>query len=246
MYQLIDFLNPQGTIALTDKIDKINYNLSQVEPLKQNIELQKASNKNSVTCMTVLGRWIIVYKSNLLNDADTIMYFIDFRTDTESFIKNDVFSKDTILGIEKIQNQYDIVFNEKLDTVQLSFAEPFEKILQPNLFICDNDEIVIETAKRLGAFPIIEKLKNGDKIKVVLIDDKIILEGITFTNIYALIHFGGHDENQKNDNGFAYIKLFDLPNNLDKIDDFQKAIEGTGGKFERGFFMDRFTTDRLN
>ena len=73
-----------------------------------------------------------------------------------------------------------------------------------------------------------------------MVDEKINSDESIIINIYAIIHFGGEN------NGFAYIKLFDLKNNLDKIDDFQKAIEGTGGKFDRSFFMEKFTKDKLN
>ena len=246
MYQLIDFLNPTADIGIAERIDKINHNISQVEVLKQNIEQQKANNKNAVICMTVLGRWIVVYKSNLTNDDDTIMYFLDFRIEAELFLQQDIFSEKIISGIKQIQTEYDKVYNDSIDNFELTFAEPFEKILKPNLFVCDNDNIVLDTAKRLGALPIIKNLKEGNTVKVTLIDEKIKLEDKSILNIYALIHFGGHGEESRNENGFAYIKLFDLINNLDKINDFQKFIEGAGGKFDRIFFTERFTNERLN
>lgn len=174
------------------------------------------------------------------------MHFVDFRINIDSYESNKIFSENVINGIKQIQSQYDKVYNNKLDTVELTFAEPFEKILKPNLFICDNDNLVLDKAKQLGVLPIIEKLKDADRIKVVLVDDKVIFDGKTITNVYALLHFAGYSEERKNENGFAYLKLFDLLNNLDKIDDFQKAVEGAGGKFDRGFFMERFTNKRLN
>ena len=246
MYQLIDFINPQGNIAFTDRIDKIQLNLKQVEPLKQNIQQQKLTNKNAVSCITVLGRWIVIYQSNLTNDNDTIMHFIDFRIDIAPIANDNIFSEKTIQGIRTIQSEYDKVYNDKLDTVELTFAEPLEKVLKPNLFICDNNDFVLLKAKELGALPIIETLKVGDRVKVAFVDEKVIIDDKTITNVYALIHFGGHSEERKNENGFAYIKILDLLNNLQNIDDFQKAVEGAGGKFDRAFFIDKFTVDRLN
>lgn len=246
MYQLIDFINPQGSIAFTDRIDKIQLNLKQVEPLKRNIEQQRLTNKNAISCITVIGRWIVIYQSNLTNDDDTIMHFIDCRIDIEPIANGNIFSEKTIQGIKTIKSEYDKVYNDNLDTVELTFAEPFEKILRPNLFFCDNNEIVLQKARQLGTFPIIETLKEGDRVKVTIVDEKVIVDNNRILNVYALIHFGGHSEERKDENGFAYVKIFDLLNNPQNIDDFQKAIEGAGGKFERAFFMEKFAIDRLN
>lgn len=246
MYQLIDFINPQGNIAFTNRIDKIQLNIKQVGHLIQNIDQQKSTNKNAVSCVTVLGRWIVIYQSNLINHDDTIMYFIDFRIDVELIEKENLFSKKTIQGIKTIQSEYDKIYSTKLDTVELTFAEPLERVLKPNLFICDNNDLVLQKAKELGTLPIIETLMEGDRVKVALVDERVIIDNKTITNVYALIHFGGSSEERINENGFSYIKIFDLLNNVQNIDDFQKAIEGAGGKFDRVFFMDKFTIDRLN
>lgn len=246
MYLLVDFINPQGNIALSERLDKIEHNLNQIEPLKQNIKQMKATNKNAISCMTVFGRWIIIYQSNLTNDEDTMMHFIDFRVDIEPIDKNKIFSEKAIQGIKTIQRKYLEVFSDNLNTVELSFAEPFEKVLKPNLFICDDNEFVLRKAKELGALPVIEILKEGDRAKVVLLDDKVVIDGKTITNIYALMHFGGHSEEQKNENGFAYLKLFDLLENFENLDDFQKIVEVAGGEFDRAFFINKFNISSLN
>jgi len=243
---LIDYLSPDENIGITEQLDKIKHNINQVEVLKKNIAEQKKNNKNSVSFITVLGRWIIFFHSNLTDDKNTSMHFFEYSLDTKILKKADIFSDKVLAGIEQTQLKYYEVFNDKLDTFELSFAEPFEKVLKPNLFLCDIDDLVLHKAKELGVLPMIEKLKKGDRVKVVLIDEKITIDNNIITNIYALIHFGGHSDEQKNENGFAYIKLFDLINNIDKIVDFQKAIEGTGGKFNRASFMERFTKDKLN
>jgi hypothetical protein len=145
-----------------------------------------------------------------------------------------------------LQTRYDSVFTEKLDIVELTLAEPFEKVIKTNLFACDNDEIVLSKAKSLGVLPMIESLKDGDKVKVVLVDERLKVDNDNVTNIYALIHFGGHSEERESDNGFAYIKIYDLLNNFDRVKDFEIAIENAGGKFDRAFFMERFDKHKLN
>lgn len=245
-YLLIDFVNPDGNIASTTRLDKINHNIEQIEPLKKNINQQKLTNKNGVSIITVFGRWILIYQSNVTADKNTVMYFIDFRIDITPIANGNVFSEKTIQGIKQTQSKYDKEYSSSLDTVELTYAEPFEKVLKPNLFFCDNDHLVLDKAKQLGALPIIETLKEGDRVKVALVDDKVTFDDKKIVNVYALIHFGGHSEEKKHENGFAYLKLFDLLNNLDIIDDFQKAIEGAGGKFDRAVFIERFTKERLN
>jgi hypothetical protein len=175
------------------------------------------------------------------------MYFIDFNVDTGNLADLNIFSENVLLTISRMQNEYfDKVYNETHNNVELIFAEPYEKVVLPNLFSCDSDEKVLAKAKELGALPIISTLKEGDRVKVALVDEKITSEDKIITNVYALIHFGGHEEERKHDNGFAYIKLFDLMNNLDRVIDFQNAIEGAGGKFDRVFFIEKFTNGRLN
>jgi hypothetical protein len=247
MYQLIDFINPQGNIALTEKLDKIEFNIGQVEPFRQNVLEQRKKNKNGVICMAPMGRWIVIYREDIKSGNNICMYFIDFNVDTGNLADLNIFSENVLLTISRMQNEYfDKVYNETHNNVELIFAEPYEKVVLPNLFSCDSDEKVLAKAKELGALPIISTLKEGDRVKVALVDEKITSEDKIITNVYALIHFGGHEEERKHDNGFAYIKLFDLMNNLDRVIDFQNAIEGAGGKFDRVFFIEKFTNGRLN
>lgn len=246
MFLLTDFINPQGNISFVNRLDKIKHNLNIIKPLKENIEKQSANSKKAFTTLTVFGRWIIGYKSNGLNDNGTIMYFIDFRIDISSFGSSNVFSQDTLKNLMELQNSYDTVFENEMDYVELTLAEPFEKVLKENLFACDSDEIVLSKAKSLGVLPMIETLKTGDRVKVVVADEKLKIDNNNITNVYALIHFGGHSQERKHDNGYFYIKIYGLLNNYDKIKDFEAAIEKAGGKFDRAFFMERFDKNKLN
>lgn len=246
MFLLIDFMNPQGSRGFTSRLDKIKKNLDLIEPLKSSIEQKKQSRKDAFSIMTVVGRWLVVYQANVANDNDTMMHFIDFRVDLTNREEDDIFSENTVQNLIALQEKYDTVYNEKMNTVELTLAEPFETVIRGNIFACDNDEIVIAKAKELGVFPMLENLVGNDRVKVTIADERQTIDKETVTNIYALIHFGGHSEERKHDNGFAYLKIFDLINNLDKIDAFQDAIEEAGGKFDRAFFMERFDKHKLN
>lgn len=246
MYLLTDFINPQGNIAFANRLDKIKHNISLIDPMKNNIDEQKRLRKKAFTTMTVLGRWIVVYQANIINDDDTIMYFIDFRFNLAGHQSAEIFSPNTLDNIIKLQTQYDNVFKEKYNMVELSYAEPFETIVKPNLFVCGDDKIVLAKAKSLGILPAIENLKPGDTVKVIIVDESVKVDDDYITNVYAVIHFGGHSIERQHDNGFTYIKIYNLKNNFDKVNDFEAAIQNAGGRFDRSFFMERFDKVKLN
>jgi len=245
MIQRVDFINPTKNFALTENIDKITWNINQFDHIKENINQQKLNNKTGVTCIAVVGKWICVYQSKVKDDEGTRMTFFDFRVDIES-LEMAIFSPKTTDGIKKLQREIDKVFNSNYDNVDLTLAEVYEEIVEENLFVCTDDNIVLAKAKALGALPIIESLREGDKVKVSLVDERIKVENRQIVNAYALIHFGGHGPEKHHENGFTYLKIYDVLNNLDKVDTFSKAIENAGGKFSRAFFMEKFTTDKLN
>jgi hypothetical protein len=246
MFLLIDFINPQGTRAFTSKLDKIKNNVDLIEQLKVSVEQQKQTRKEAFSSITVFGRWLVVYQANVSDDEDTIMHFIDFRIDLTNDGLGGIFSEKTLQNLIALQTRYDSVYKDKMDKVELTLAEPFETVVKSNLFACDDDDIVISKAKELGVFPMLENLVGNDKVKITIADEKQTVDNEIITNIYALMHFGGHGEERKHDNGFAYIKIYDLLNNFDKINDFQNAIETAGGKFDRAFFMERFDKHKLN
>ena len=82
------------------------------------------------------------------------------------------------------------------------------------------------------------------KVRVTIADEKVTIDNEIVTNLFAVIHFGG--QNDEKDNGFAYLKIHDLLNNFAKIDAFQNGTEQAGGKFDRAFFMERFDKHKLN
>jgi hypothetical protein len=246
IYLLIDYMNPEGTLAITKRLDKINYNIGLLEPMKKYIDEQRKTVKEAFTSMTIFGRWIVLYKANITNDESAKMYFFDFRRDLTDLGSLKVFSQRTLNAIKTLQDRYIVVFPSNLDTVELTFAEPFEKVTKPNFFICDIDNVVIEKAKLLGVFPAIENLKNDEKVKVAIADEKVKIDKGKITNIYAIFHFEEHGEERQNENGYMYLKIYDLLNNIDRLNDFQNVIEKSGGKFDRSYFMERFHIAKSN
>ena len=244
MYLLIDFMNPQGSRAFTSNLDKIKRNLDLIKPLKSLLEQHKQTRKGAFSIVTVFGRWLVVYSADVTNDEEEIMHFIDFRVDLTDDAGQGLFSDNTLRNMIELQTRYDSAFSDKMDTIELTFAELYEIVGTGGIIMCDNNDIVIAKAKVLGVFPMIEHLHGNDKVKVSLADEKVTIDNKIITNIYAVIHFGGHSD--ESDNGFAYLKLYDLLNNFDKIDAFQKGIEEAGGKFDRAFFMERFDKHKLN
>ncbi|MBK8243335.1 MAG: hypothetical protein IPK88_07915 [Saprospiraceae bacterium] len=61
-----------------------------------------------------------------------------------------------------------------------------------------------------------------------------------------MIHFGEYSKIEDYENGFTYIKLYDLYQNPDTIEDFLKAVEWAGGTFVRGLFIKKLTKESLN
>lgn len=242
MYLLIDFINPQKNVAITEDLDKIQFNVEQIQPLKENIEEQRRTKKVAFACVTVVGRWIIVYSANVGDNKSATLKFIDFRIDVDELAS--AIPESTIRGMKQIQKQYDEVFTSNIDTVELTYAEIHEKVLRENLFYADEDIFVLTKAKKLGAFEAISSLKSSDGTKVVLADEREILNDSPMVNAYAFINFGEHEE--KEESGFAYLKIFDLKNNFDRVNDFQRAIEQLGVKFDRAIFTERFGPEKLN
>jgi len=245
MYLLIDFINSEGTIAYTERPDKIKKNIELIEPIKRQIEQQKKANKDTMIIVTDLGRWILIFQSNIKDDENTMMQFLDFRTDIDAFAKNKIYKTNIIQNIKTIQNQYGIDYNS-IDIVELTYAEPYENVVKLNFFICTQDDIILSKAKELGILPMIETLKEKDKTKIAFADEKIKVSEKTITNIFVFVNFGQHNKDPK-DNGFTYLKIFDFANNYNLINDLQKTVEHlTGGQIDNAFFMERFSLKDYN
>lgn len=242
---LIDFVNPQGNRALVTRLDKIDRNIRLIPGLKDSVDGRKKNKTGAFSSMTVFGRWIVVYQGDVTDESETIMHFMDFRMDYSDADNLTIFSPNTLHNIIQLQQRYDKVFTPKHDTVELTFAEPFERVSKPNLFTCDIDSEVIKRAKALGVLPMLETMTGADKLKVVLADEKVKDEDRTIINVYALIHFGDYHNNDA-DNGFGYLKIHDLARNADRIADMEAAIQGMGGSFNRAYLMQRFDEAKLN
>lgn len=243
-YFLADYIHPQKLMGFTSDIEKVNSNLNLIKPFADNIAAKKQAGEGKpFTLMTVCGRWIVVYSTNGLNEEDTTLYFTDFRVELDNSLISNYVSTNAISNMKVLQFRYDGVYEDAMDIYDLTYWQTGEKVLKGNLVACDVDVQVLGKAKDLGALPMIQTLNPPDKIKMTLVDEKIKDGNSLMVNAYALIHFGATPTES---NGFAYLKLYDLLNNFDLIDEFVKTLESLGVKFNRAILMEKFTPERLN
>lgn len=238
-FLLVDFINPHGTRGLVTNTEKISRNCSLMPEFERKIN-EHQERKSDFSMMTVFGRWIIIYQANGNNDSDTLMHVIDFRIYMSEKENEDIFSTNTLKNISQLQDRYDKVFEDKYDTVELSYAETNEQIIKPNFFGCESNSIVLQKAKELGVLPALDSHPGIGRIKVVLADERVSRDGDPLTHIYAFMHFTGDD------GGFAYLKIYDLVRNFERTDDLQKGIEEAGGNFDRVYLMEKFDKAKLN
>lgn len=232
-FLLVDFIDKNGYYAYTDRLDKIESNLDQVKYFKNNIQTTKATKTTPFLIMGVVGRWIIIYRNNGTDESGTTMYFLDYRLEvSNNAALKETFAPNNLNAIRALQEDHEKDFLPEMDIIELVDAEPWEMVIKRNFFACDNDERTLDKAKVLGVLPAIENLKPGDTVKVVIADERISTDSKTVLNIYALIHFGGHNEKSKNENGFSYIKLYDFQNTETEIKTLHDAILNIGGKFD--------------
>jgi hypothetical protein len=241
-YLLIDFINPEGLVGVTKNSGKIKCNIPLIKGLQDQIDVLRKTSKSSFVTMMVAGRWIMVYMGNVENDENDVMIFVDFRSDFELPIIKQVFTTDAFNNIRKMQTEYKRVFTSQLDTVELSYAEPYEKVLTGNLFACHNDNIVLAKARQLGALFMTSPI-GKNTAKVSLVDEKLIINDIQTVNVYALIQFG---ETNGEKSGYTYLKLYDLVRNFRQANEFLTAIEGIDTNFDRAFFMEKYTPEKWN
>jgi hypothetical protein len=238
MNLLIDFINKEETKSYTTRPDKIYYNFGLTGVLDQYVtELQKRK-ETTISLITLFGRWIIIFQGGDINIDDSVMHIIDFRIDLKTEYRAGFFSQDIIDAFTDIQTSYSKVFSEDSDFVKCTYAEPYEKDLKPNLFLCEDNEMVFQKAETLGILSTVENLSNDDEVKVLIAEEKVTVENNNVVNLYAIINFGGSN--------FGYLKIYDLHNNLERLDDFQTSIEQTGVKFDRSFILKYFTKEVLN
>lgn len=241
---LADYIHPQKLMGYTTEIGKIKANLGLIKPIADIVAEKNATGQGKpYTQMTVSGRWIVVYTANGVNDDDTMMYLTDFRVELESSAISHMVSANTLGNMKVLQFRYDGVYKDTMDVFDLTYCNPGERILKSNLVICDDDQQVLGKAQELSVLPMITSNKDLDRIKVVLVDEKIAEGKLLTVNAYALIRFA---QTATENTGFGYLKLYDLTNNFGLIDDFAKALERLGGQFDRAVFVEKFDPVRWN
>lgn len=244
MHLRIDTINPTKTRGLTTDLRKIDLNLKLLPAIEKSIAKLKESSKEAFTTLSVYGRWLVVYQANVSDEEDTMMHFIDFRIELDDVENLQIFSEKTLDALISLQDKYDQVYSDSMNTVELSFAEPEEKILENNFFACEEDPVVLAIAKKLGAEPMLHSTLQKEGVRIVIADEQKMVDGNEITNAYALIHF--IDADDSSENGYAYFKIYDIKDNSHLIGDFVDTLQKIGGEFDRAFFMKRFDISQLN
>lgn len=240
----VDYIHPQKTLAWASDLSNISANLLALPVINENIAAKKAVNSGRpFTLIGIAGRWLVLYSANGVDEDDTMLYFVDFRIELDDSAVSHVLSANAITNLKSLQTQCDPVYTDKMNTYEVSYANEQEKILKPNLVSCEDDNIVLAKAKALGALHILKTAESKNQFQVSLVDEMIDEGDYKTKNIYALVHFNA---TATEPGGFLYIKLYDIANNLDLLDDFTKALKQFGGKFDRAFLMEKFMPERWN
>jgi hypothetical protein len=241
---LADYIHPQKLMGYSNDIVKINTNLGYMKTLSDAIRNKKRSSPGQpFTLINVAGRWLIVYTENGIDDTNNMMYFTDFRTELDDSVISKIVPANVLANMKVMQFRYDEVYKESMDIFEVSYWHHGEQILRRNLVTCDDDDIVLAKANELGALVTLQTLNEPETLKVILVDEKIQEDDLLTVNSYAMIHFG---KTEKEESGFAYLKIYDLLNNFDLAEDFLNTLEKLGGKFDRVFFMEKFKPERWN
>jgi hypothetical protein len=78
--------------------------------------------------ITLYGRWIIIYQGSDITIDDDEMHIFDFRIDLKSENNGIIFSEEIMDAFTQIQTDYIKVFTAESDFVELTYAEPCEKV----------------------------------------------------------------------------------------------------------------------
>jgi hypothetical protein len=237
MNLLIDFINKEGTKGYASRPDKIYSNFCLLGVLDQYVaELQKRKGE-TVSIMTLFGKWIIIFQGGDINTDDSVMHTIDFRTDLKTEYRPGFFSDEIMEAFVDIQTNYSKVYTKDADFIELTYAEPHEKVVKSNLFLCEGNEMVFQKAETLGILGNVKNMSEDGEMKVLIAQEKIIVENNDVINLYAIINF--------QESEYVYLKIYDLENNLERLDDFQTSIELTGVKFDKSL-LKYLTKEALN
>ena len=241
----VDFLNEQGNLGFANTPDKIKANLKALPSFEKDVHQQHKQGK-AFALMNIVGRWMVIYQDQPTSSTSQIMYFLDFRYDLESVIVG-MFSAPLAKAILNAQPQFDKEYREINNLVELTLAEPYEVMISPGIFACNVDDRVIMKANTLGVLPILEAKKEDSGTKVCFADETEGEGESAIRNLYALLRFHGATTRQDElDEGYVYLKLRDLENNIELLDSFFDKVLNSGVSFDRGAILQRFTKHRLN
>src|SRR5689334_1508816 len=110
MNLLIDFIDKEGIKGYATRPDKIYSNFCLLGVLDQYVaELQKRKGE-TISIMTLFGRWVIIFQGGDINTDDSVMHTIDFRTDLKAEYRPGFFSEEIMEAFTEIQTNYSKVF----------------------------------------------------------------------------------------------------------------------------------------
>lgn len=241
---LADYVDKGNDFSFAVSKEKIDFNVRNMGSLKDDIDVQVQQKKKAFVIMADYGELVILYHVNATNPYNPIMYFIDHKSNLDNSLCINIFSDNIRNAAKKLQKEIAYRHNTSSQKIELAYFEPYEQITKDKTYCCFEDNFVLSKAKLLGALPTIENISGGDKVKVSLIDEVIEIQQLKVVNVYAFVRFGGHVD--ESENGLAYIKIYDLKNNMDRIPSFETALMELGGKFDRAFFMEKFDKRKLN
>jgi len=67
--------------AFRTNAEKIQLNVTLVPGLKESVAGQLKTRPGAFSTITVFGRWIVVYQSDVTDESETMMHFLNFRMD---------------------------------------------------------------------------------------------------------------------------------------------------------------------
>lgn len=242
----VDTLDSEKTFGLIVDLRKIERLINLIPDFKTKINSIKPVEKQILTITTDIDRYVIVYLKDFQANS-TVIYVIDCNFDLSSSAviqEFKPFSDKLTNQIKQYQNE--IKKNIKETQVVLTDADLDE--LPTNfegIFCCNVDSVVIKKAKDLGVLCAIENVKPNEGRMTVIADECLVNKfNNRIVNIYCIIHWDNQID--KKDNGYMYIKLRDLVNNIDKIEHFEESLKPLIGDINRAILLEKIDKYKIN
>jgi hypothetical protein len=214
------------------------------------MQFAKTTKKPRLVMVFDCSNYIVSLNIDLTTRKQSFMHFFDMNINI-SFVLNEtpvkqLFSKQEIDGILKYQKilhqNKQVTYRESVFFTIADLHElPSSKF--DNIFLCNNDEIVIKKAKELGVYIAIQRTDLPQQTALIH-EVKTDKQNNKILDLYCFSHFEKH-ENQ-DDNGFMYIRFHNAIPNLDKVDNFFNMIFELVGDVDKAIFMETLENFKMN